>query len=83
MERPVVEIPGDFTAAVDAVETAAGQRRIVRPHLVAGRVLTEFEIVGEAQTPRDGVARARQAIDSGAARRTLESIASFGARGAA
>ena len=37
----------------------------------------------DLDSPRDGVALARQTIDSGAARRTLESIANFGARGAA
>jgi len=33
--------------------------------------------------PREGVRLANQAIDSGAARRTLDSIAAFGSRGAA
>lgn len=53
-----------------------------RDALLLGTSLA-LEIVGKASTPREGVALARQAIDSGAARRTLESIANFGARGAA
>ena len=53
-----------------------------RDALLLGAALA-LEIVGKVDSPRDGVALARQAIDSGAARRTLESLASFGARGAA
>lgn len=50
-----------------------------RDALLLGTALA-LEIVGKVTTPRDGVAVARQAIDSGAARRTLESLAAFGAR---
>jgi anthranilate phosphoribosyltransferase len=53
-----------------------------RDALLLGTALA-LEIVGKAATPREGVAMARQAIDSGAARRTLDAIAGFGARGAA
>jgi len=53
-----------------------------RDALLLGTSLA-LEIVGKVSTPREGVAMARQAIESGAARRTLESIAGFGARGAA
>jgi anthranilate phosphoribosyltransferase len=53
-----------------------------RDALLLGTSLA-LEIVGRAATPREGVAIARQAIDSGAARRTLDALASFGARGAA
>jgi anthranilate phosphoribosyltransferase len=42
-----------------------------------------LEIVGRVKTPREGVALAREAIDGGAARRLLDSLAAFGSRGAA
>ena len=48
-----------------------------RDALLLGTALA-LEIVGRVNTPREGVAIARQAIDSGAARRTLESLAAFG-----
>jgi anthranilate phosphoribosyltransferase len=53
-----------------------------RDALLLGTALA-LEIVGKVSSPRDGVALARQAIDSGAARRTLDSLAAFGSRGAA
>jgi anthranilate phosphoribosyltransferase len=53
-----------------------------RDALLLGAALA-LEIVGKAGSPREGVAIARQAIESGAARRTLDAIAGFGARGAA
>ena len=53
-----------------------------RDALLLGTALA-LEISGKVRTPREGVALASQAIDSGAARRTLDAIASFGARGAA
>jgi anthranilate phosphoribosyltransferase len=53
-----------------------------RDALLLGTALA-LEIVGKVSTPREGVAAARQAIDSGAARRLLDSLAGFGARGAA
>ena len=53
-----------------------------RDALLLGTALA-LEITGKVRTPREGVALASQAIDSGAARRTLDAIASFGARGAA
>ena len=53
-----------------------------RDALLLGAALA-LEIVGRVKEPREGVRLARQAIDSGAARRTLESLAAFGARGAA
>jgi anthranilate phosphoribosyltransferase len=53
-----------------------------RDALLLGTSLA-LEIVGRVQDPREGVRLARQAIDSGAARRMLESLAAFGARGAA
>ena len=48
-----------------------------RDALLLGAALA-LEIVGRVDNPRDGVALARQAIDGGAARRTLESLAAFG-----
>jgi len=49
-----------------------------RDALLLGAALA-LEIVGRVDNPRDGVAIARQAIDSGAARRTLDKLAAFGA----
>jgi anthranilate phosphoribosyltransferase len=48
-----------------------------RDALLLGAALA-LEIVGRVENPRDGVALARQAIDSGAARRTLAALAAFG-----
>ena len=53
-----------------------------RDALLLGTALA-LEIVGRVQDPREGVRLASEAIDSGAARRTLDALASFGARGAA
>jgi anthranilate phosphoribosyltransferase len=61
---------------------AGEERGAHRDALLLGTALA-LEIVGRVTTPRDGVALARQAIDGGAARRTLDALASFGARGAA
>jgi anthranilate phosphoribosyltransferase len=48
-----------------------------RDALLLGAALA-LEIVGRAAYPREGVAIAEQAIDSGAARRTLDALAAFG-----
>ncbi|HTU64522.1 MAG TPA: anthranilate phosphoribosyltransferase [Steroidobacteraceae bacterium] len=73
-------------AGGDAASNARALRAVLtgedkgahRDALLLGTSLA-LEIVGKVANPRDGVALARQAIDSGAARRTLESLASFGA----
>jgi anthranilate phosphoribosyltransferase len=62
--------------ALKAVLTGA-DRGAHRDALLLGTSLA-LEIVGKVDNPRDGVALARQAIDSGAARRTLDSLAAFG-----
>jgi anthranilate phosphoribosyltransferase len=46
--------------------------------LLLGTALA-LEVVGRVDNPRDGVAIAKQAIDSGAARKTLAALAAFGA----
>jgi len=48
-----------------------------RDALLLGTSLA-LEVVGRVNNPRDGVQLARQAIDSGAARRTLDALAAFG-----
>jgi len=48
-----------------------------RDALLLGTALA-LEVVGRVDHPRDGVAMAKQAIDSGAARRTLDALAAFG-----
>jgi anthranilate phosphoribosyltransferase len=48
-----------------------------RDALLLGAALA-LEVVGRVNAPREGVALARQAIDSGAARRTLDALAAFG-----
>jgi anthranilate phosphoribosyltransferase len=53
-----------------------------RDALLLGTSLA-LEIVGRVTDPREGVRVAREAIDSGAARRMLDSLAAFGAKGAA
>jgi anthranilate phosphoribosyltransferase len=53
-----------------------------RDALLLGTALA-LEIVGRVRDPRDGVRMASEAIDSGAARKTLDALAAFGARGAA
>jgi anthranilate phosphoribosyltransferase len=70
---------GDAAAnarALKAVLTGTDQGAH-RDALLLGTSLA-LEIVGQVDNPRDGVALARRAIDSGAARRTLESLAAFG-----
>jgi anthranilate phosphoribosyltransferase len=67
--------------ALRAVLTGA-ERGAHRDALLLGTALA-LEIVGKVTDPRDGVRLASEAIDSGAARRTLDALASFGARGAA
>jgi anthranilate phosphoribosyltransferase len=49
-----------------------------RDALLLGTALA-LEIVGRVDQPRDGVRLAREAIDSGAARHTLDKLAAFGA----
>ena len=49
-----------------------------RDALLLGAALA-LEIVGRVDRPRDGVRLAKEAIDSGAARRTLDKLAAFGA----
>jgi len=58
------------------------ERGAHRDALLLGTALA-LEIVGRVTDPREGVRLANHAIDSGAARRTLDAIASFGSRGAA
>ena len=53
-----------------------------RDALLLGAALA-LEIVGRVDNPRDGVRVASEAIDSGAARKTLDDLAAFGSRGAA
>jgi anthranilate phosphoribosyltransferase len=62
--------------ALRAVLTGA-DRGAHRDALLLGTALA-LEIVGKVDDPRAGVALARQAIDSGAAKRTLDSLAAFG-----
>jgi anthranilate phosphoribosyltransferase len=77
-------------AGGDAASNARALRAVLcgeerGPHrdaLLLGTALA-LEIVGRVTDPREGVRLANQAIDSGAARRTLDSLASFGSRGAA
>jgi anthranilate phosphoribosyltransferase len=73
-------------AGGDAASNARALRAVLDgsdrgPHrdaLLLGTALA-LEIVGRVTDPREGVRIAREAIDSGAARRTLDSIAAFGA----
>jgi len=72
-------------AGGDAASNAAALRAVLDgsdrgPHrdaLLLGTALA-LEIVGRVDNPRDGVALARDAIDSGAARKTLAALAAFG-----
>ena len=67
---------GSNARALRAVLTGDDQG----PHrdaLLLGTALA-LEIVGRVDNPRAGVALAKQAIESGAARRTLDSLATFG-----
>jgi len=52
-----------------------------RDALLLGTALA-LEIVGRVDQPRDGVRLAQEAIDSGAAKRTLDKLAAFSAGGA-
>jgi anthranilate phosphoribosyltransferase len=74
---------GDAASNARALRAAlcGEDRGAHRDALLLGTALA-LEIVGRVKTPREGVALAREAIDGGAARRLLESIASFGSRGA-
>ncbi len=73
-------------AGGDAASNARALRAVLSgedrgPHrdaLLLGTALA-LEIVGRVVDPREGVRIASQAIDSGAARRTLDALASFGA----
>ncbi|MEO8063660.1 MAG: anthranilate phosphoribosyltransferase [Pseudomonadota bacterium] len=72
-------------AGGDAASNARALRAVLDgsdrgPHrdaLLLGTSLA-LEIVGRVDDPRDGVALARDAIDSGAARKTLDALAAFG-----
>jgi len=72
-------------AGGDAASNARALRAVLEgtdrgPHrdaLLLGTALA-LEIVGRVDNPREGVALARNAIDSGAARRTLAALAAFG-----
>ncbi len=85
--------PGDYgielcTAADlcggDARHNAGALRQVFQgedlgPHrdcLVLGAALA-LEVVGAVDSPREGVARAAEAIDSGAARRLLDTLTAF------
>jgi len=73
-------------AGGDAATNARALRAVLTgeqhgPHrdaLLLGTALA-LEIVGRVDQPRDGVRLAKEAIDSGAARRTLDKLAAFGA----
>jgi anthranilate phosphoribosyltransferase len=77
-------------AGGDAASNARALRAVLtgedrgahRDALLLGTALA-LEIVGRVKDPREGVRLAAEAIDSGAARKTLDALASFGARGAA
>jgi anthranilate phosphoribosyltransferase len=60
----------------------AEDRGAHRDCLLLGAALA-LEVAGEVRGPREGVERASQAIDSGAARRVLEALAAFTAGNAA
>jgi anthranilate phosphoribosyltransferase len=76
-------------AGGDAQHNAAALRAVLegRDHgahrhcLLLGTALA-LEVAGKARTPREGVEYAAHAIDSGAARKVLEAIASVGANAA-
>jgi anthranilate phosphoribosyltransferase len=80
---------GDL-AGGDATSNARALRAVLRGEargahrdaLLLGTALA-LEIVGRVQEPREGVRIASEAIDSGAAARTLDAITTFGSRGAA
>jgi len=74
---------GDAASNARALRAAlSGERGAHRDALLLGTALA-LEVVGRVSDPREGVAMAREAIDSGAARRTLQALADFGARSAA
>ena len=72
-------------AGGDAASNAQALRAVLegrdrgahRDALLLGTALA-LEIVGRVKTPREGVAMASAAIDSGAARKTLDGLAAFG-----
>ena len=97
--RRAIRSPSDYgldlcgardLAGGDAASNARALRAVLcgedrgahRDALLLGTALA-LEIVGRVDDPREGVRIASAAIDSGAARKTLDAIASFGARGAA
>jgi anthranilate phosphoribosyltransferase len=59
-----------------------GERGAHRDALLLGAALA-LEIAGRVNDPREGVRLANAAIDSGAARKTLDALVAFGSRGAA
>ena len=67
---------GTNAKALRAVLTGE-DRGAHRDALLLGTALA-LEVVGRVNNPRDGVQLARQAIDSGAGRRTLDGLAAFG-----
>jgi len=77
-------------AGGDAASNARALRAVLcgedrgahRDALLLGTALA-LEIVGRVDNPREGVRIASEAIDSGAACRTLDALASFGSRGSA
>jgi anthranilate phosphoribosyltransferase len=75
---------GDAASNARALRAAltGEDRGAHRDALLLGAALA-LEVVGRVKTPREGVALAREAIDGGAARRLLDSLAAFGSRGAA
>jgi anthranilate phosphoribosyltransferase len=92
-----VRLPADYGLATCAAAGLAGgdaqhNARALRavfcgedrgPHrdcLILGTALA-LEVVGEAKDPREAVDRAAHAIDSGAAQRVLEAIATFSTAG--
>jgi anthranilate phosphoribosyltransferase len=74
----------DGLAGGDAIHNARALVAVLRgedrgPHrdcLLLGAALA-LEVVGKVRSPREGVERAASAIDSGAARRVLEALATF------
>jgi anthranilate phosphoribosyltransferase len=75
---------GDAASNARALRAVLGgeDRGPHRDALLLGTALA-LEVAGRASDPREGVRLANHAIDSGAARRLLDALASFGARGAA
>jgi anthranilate phosphoribosyltransferase len=75
---------GDAASNARALRAVLGgaDRGPHRDALLLGTALA-LEVAGRVSDPREGVRLANHAIDSGAARRVLEALASFGSRGAA